>query len=199
MHTGSAFPVPKLSSAASCSVQRELYSSVSFCSTNANRKDQRQLENLSQCLDSIFLPHNLPHKFPHNMGEICCAQKIKALYLAIVLLDTTRYMAVGWGSWIRTNEWRSQRHSENSKNGWKQPKNPIKSPDFNLLPHNLPHNCVVGHKRKTISQGAHRNSDALLGFYPFSTMSTILYSFYLKLFLKTLLLNFQIIIQCRNF
>ena len=104
IHAGSAFPVPKLSSAASCFVQRELYASVSFCSTNANRKNQRQLENLSQHLDSIFLPHNLPHKFPHNMREIRCIQKIKALYLAIILLDTTIYSAIGWGSWIRTNE-----------------------------------------------------------------------------------------------
>ena len=64
MHTGSAFPVPKLCSAASCSVQRELYSSVSFYSTNANRKDQRQLENLSHASIQYFYPTIYPTNFP---------------------------------------------------------------------------------------------------------------------------------------
>ena len=39
----------------------------------------------------------------------------------------------------------------------------MKSPDFDLLPHNLPHNYVVGHYFRMTNQGAHRCCDALLG------------------------------------
>ena len=115
-------------------------------------------------IKNAFLPRNYPTNFPTIRREKKAADKTKTIYCIWTHIPYTIYGIRGWGSWIRTNEWRSQRHSENSKNGWKQPKNPIKSLDFDYLPHNLPHNCVVGHKRRMTNQGAHRNSDALLEF-----------------------------------
>ena len=77
-----------------------------------------------------FNPKSFPISFP-NLGKRKSSHiKQKTIYCIWKHIPYTIYGICGWGSWIRTNEWRSQSPLQYPENCPKTGKKPIKMPVF---------------------------------------------------------------------